>query len=391
MVQLTVAADSLRQVDRIKATTVGKSYPLTLTKEYVSKWGLPEAVRELIQNALDSQSPFVYSWTQEDDAWTLMLNSELTVLSPQTLLLGATTKATDSDSIGSFGEGYKLALLVLTRLGVHVDMLNGDVLWRPVFRYHRNFDAEILHVDESFLQAKGNQGLTFYVRGLTEQDKESIVQSCIRMQDHIGAIKQVEKGDILLEQKGRLYVGGLFICETELQYGYNIKPQWLRLERDRQTVDNWDLEVITTEMWIATGEIAQVAKMVQDEFRDVSYARYNSPDILKEEVYKLFRQKHPYAVLAERPEQVREAIKKGLIETIYVGGGGSSYHSMVEHSSSYQRDVENWKSSAPVIRQPQEILSDFKMSYREAMSPECKNALDSLIGQARKWRIVEGE
>jgi hypothetical protein len=54
------------------------TYELSLVKEYVSRWGMKEAVRELIQNALDSASPFVYEFiTAENNSFALRLNSEL--------------------------------------------------------------------------------------------------------------------------------------------------------------------------------------------------------------------------------------------------------------------------------------------------------------------------
>lgn len=386
MTKVAVDATSLRQVDRIKATVVGKSYPLTLVKDYVSKWGMAEAVRELIQNALDSTSPFIYSWTVEDDAWTLMLNSSLTVLTPQTLLMGATSKSEDANAIGSFGEGYKLALLVLTRLGISVQMLNGDVLWRPVFRYNRNFDAELLTIDESFLQEKGNQGLTFYIEGLSTADKEAVEESCLRMQQDIGAIKQTVYGDILLDRKGLLYVGGLFICTTELTYSYNIKPMYLTLERDRRTVSDWDLESLTTKMWFEAVEPTEVAKMIKAEIPDVRHAKYNAPEIIREECYKLFREVHPEALFADSLEEARDSIKKGLVKTVY--GGGGSFYSTVSSSRSYSRDVDIYRAAPPESTKssPYQTLDDFKQAYWHSMSADCQKALNIILTRARKWK-----
>lgn len=386
MPEVTVAVSTPRQLDSIKSTTVGKTYELSLTKDYVSKWGIVEAIRELIQNALDSQSPFVYSWVKEEDAWTLVLQSELTTLPPQTLLLGATTKRDSDDTIGSFGEGYKLALLVLTREGIDIDMFNGEVLWRPRFRHSRTFGDELLVIDESFLLDKSNRGLTFRVYGLSEQDKQAVVESCIRMQSDIGAIKQTKFGDILLDKKGKLFVGGLFICDMEMHYGYNIHPKHIRLERDRKTVDGYDLSALTAKMWFDIGEPDRVAKMIHDNVPDVKHAQYDSPEIIKEECYRIFRQTYPDALLADSPEEARKAIEEGLVKKVYIGGGWTPYHAAVSSSPSYRNDLRSPSYFVAKKEAPQAALETFLQAWEKSMSKKCRTAFQELITRAKNWK-----
>lgn len=42
-------------------TVQSKSYELPLARDYVRHWGVTEAVRELLQNMLDSESPNEFS------------------------------------------------------------------------------------------------------------------------------------------------------------------------------------------------------------------------------------------------------------------------------------------------------------------------------------------
>jgi hypothetical protein len=381
MSTVTAHVTSLRQVDRIKATSVGRTFELSLTKGYVSRWGLAQAVRELIQNALDSDSPFVYEFRKTGESWTLVLNSEFATLTPQTLLLGHTSKANDPESIGSFGEGYKLALLVLTRMGYDVDMFNGDVLWRPRFRYSRVFGEELLVVDESFLADKTNKGLTVFVWGLSEQDKDAIVSSCIRMQDSIGAIKRTKYGDILLDRPKQLYVGDLYICETDLKHGYNIKPEHIQLERDRQTVDGWDLKMITARMWLDIEEPQRVAKMIMEEIPDVHHITYNTPQVVAEICYKLFREKHPEGLIAESPQEAAEKIKEGMI--VYVGGGS---YSAVSSSESYRSYVGSFRAS-PKVATPTEVLWSYLSAHqKKGMSEKAVTAFQELIIESKHWK-----
>lgn len=359
-----------------------KTYELSLVKDYVSHWGVKEAVRELIQNALDSASPFVYEWVSaEDGPIALRLNSEFSTLSPQTLLLGATSKAEDKSAIGSFGEGYKIALLVLTRMGYEVGVLNGDKLWKPRFKFNRNYGCEVLAIDETQLPNKVNNGLTFQVEGLTEEDREAIMATCLRMQSDVGEVKQTRYGDILLERPGELYVGGLFICETELQFGYNVMPEHIRLERDRRTVDGWDLKILTRDMWFETRDYDRIADLVGQECPDLAYVRYGAPDIVKEACYQHFRRQHPGAVIAETQAQLEQLVKSKL--TVYVGG--PSYYSAVSSAPSYKAENRELLK----VKQPLQILEDWLRANRKAMRGAAIESFkkDLLEREAPTWRV----
>lgn len=365
-----------------------KTYQLSLVKEYVSRWGMKEAVRELIQNALDSSSPFVYEFietTSADDAgktFMLRLNSEFSYLSPQTLLLGATSKADDKDAIGSFGEGYKIALLVLTRLGYDTGVLNRDKLWTPRFKFNKEFGCEVLVIDETDLPNKVNNGLTFQVCGLSEEDVDAVVKSCIRMQDHIGAIKQTTMGDILLERPGELYVGGLFICETEMEFGYNVKPEHIRLERDRQTVDSWDLRCLTRDMWFETKDYDRIADLIGRECPDLSYAKYSAPDIVKEACYQHFRATYKKELIVGTQAELASLVKQGM--TVYVGG--ATQHAVVSSSASYRAEPRVVNTPVQPVTLLEAWLRDNRKQMRGAAIESFRKEL--IEKQAVNWRAV---
>lgn len=360
---------------------MGKTYELSLVKTYVARWGLAQAIRELIQNSLDSTSPFIYDFRldEETSLWTLRLDSEFSTLTPQSLLLGSTSKAEDKEAIGSFGEGYKIALLVLTRLGYDVDILNGPLLWKPRFRMSRTFEEEVLVIDEHHTGQK-HTGLSFIVYGLTDIDVEQIKLSCLRMQENIGAIKTTQYGDILLDQAGKLYVGSLFICDTDLKYGYNVKPEHIQLERDRQTVSSWDLKNLTLKSWYDTKEFERIATMISEQVEDVEYSRYDAPELVKEECYKIFRKNHPGAIIASSAEDMRQKIEQGMTKTVYCGSG---MYSAVSESDSYRRDV---RSSYVIQKAPHLLLTEFLSKHRSEMRTPAIVAFKELIQEAKnKW------
>lgn len=371
---------SVSKLSKVAETVFGRTYELTLVKTYVSRWGPVQAIRELIQNALDSKSPFVYEWQVGDNRWNLRLTSEFSTLTPQTLLLGATSKAEDENAIGSFGEGYKIALLVLVREGFEVEMLNGDVIWSPTFRYSSTFQEDLLTIVEHFNPHK-NKGLSVIVRGLSSQLKDEVVESCLMMQENIGQIKSTQYGDILLDKPGRLYVGHLYICETELKYGYNVKPAFIQLERDRQTVSSYDLKSTTLKMWYDTKETERVAEMIKAQVPDVEYAQYDAPEIIKEECYRIFKRDNPGALIASSPEEMKRMVEQGLTKTVYVGGGG--YYHAVSSSRSYR--AERPKVIEKIS--PHVALQAWFSAYQGEMRTKAIVSFKQILNESKNWMV----
>ncbi|TXG97720.1 MAG: hypothetical protein E6R08_06270 [Nevskiaceae bacterium] len=342
---------------------------------------MAEAVRELIQNALDSDSPFVYEFDPEQpDCYTLRLNSEFAKLEPHTLLLGSTSKADNADAIGSFGEGFKIALLVLTRMGYDTEIHNGSLLWKPRFRHNRTFGTELLVVEETTLPNKRNRGLTFLVRGLSVSDVDAVRASCLRMQDDIGAIRQTQYGDILLDRKGELYVGGLRICETEYEFGYNIRPEFIRLERDRQTVASWDLGVLTRDMWYDTEDWDRVTELMESGSVDLRLSEYHSPEKVKDACYKHFRSKNPGAVVAKNQEELEELVRRGMTEVRVVSG---PYYSAVSSSRGYREE----RPEIHLKLSPTAILENWLKNNRAEMRTKAIQSFKKdLLSVSAKWK-----
>ena len=106
-----------------------KCYELTLTPNYVSDWTFNDALRELIQNGtdqevLDKENKFQIIYNGKEK--TLRLVNQKSVLKINTLLLGRSSKANNEDTVGQFGEGYKIAALVLNRLGKTFTIYNNE-------------------------------------------------------------------------------------------------------------------------------------------------------------------------------------------------------------------------------------------------------------------------
>lgn len=350
-----------------------RTYELPIAKTYVRHWGMAEAVRELLQNAIDSDSPFEYEFRAD----SLHIRSRHSRLSAATLLLGQTSKADSADTIGSFGEGYKIALLVLARAGYPVTIHNGDRTWRPVFRQSRQFDAEVLCIEDE-PAAQRREGLEFEVGGLSPADIAVIRDGCLHMQTDIGEVHQVQEGRILRARPGRLYVGGLFVCETELQFGYDVKPEFLKLERDRQTVSSFDLLFTTKSMWFQTERWEEIAEMIGAGVKDLEYAEYGSPALVKEACYRAFRNKHPGAVIAKNQEELDALVARGMTKVVV----HSAYYPFVTQTKAYTSEV------VVPVTPPADVLRKWLAANRREMRGAAIEAFrKDLITQAESWRL----
>lgn len=262
-------------------------YELTLTPNYVSDWTFNDAIRELIQNGTDQEildKDNKFSIDYDYKSKTLRLTNEKSKLKINTLLLGRSSKAGNEDTVGQFGEGYKIAALVLNRLGKTFTIYNNErnEVWTSRFKNSEKWLENIL----AFYVEKvptSNTGLLIEVGNVTADEYDSLYETWIGFYDGLEKI-ETTYGDILLdeEMQNKIFVNGLAVsCSENMEYGYDFKPKYITLERDRKTCDSWNAGDITSKMIaeaMLQGKIdfEQVSCMVERNTGDVYHLEFNT-------------------------------------------------------------------------------------------------------------------
>ena len=131
---------------------------------------------------------------------------------------------------------------------------------------------------------------------------------------------ETKYGEIILDEAyaGEVYVNGLFVdCNSDLKYGYNFKPKYIRLERDRKTCDTWNVED-TTSLMIAEamvkGDIPmeKVRRMVEERADDVYHFEFNAYSDDGKKVQEMLiesfdtQNPQPYSVPVDSQEDIRK-------------------------------------------------------------------------------------
>lgn len=191
-----------------------RKYELSISADYVPGWGVTEAVREFFQNSIDeetrdSSNKMLFEYDKAEEK--LIIGNKHSELDIKTLLFGTTTKNDDDAMIGNHGEGYKIATVVLLRLGKTVVFNNycRREVWRPRLVKSRKYDGAL--VPTFFIETAAvwekvpDHSLMIEISGISPEEYEKVTNSNLHLQGDYQKIETMY-GDILEspEHKGKV-------------------------------------------------------------------------------------------------------------------------------------------------------------------------------------------
>lgn len=370
-------------------------FELTLSPDYVKDWGIREATRELFQNALDQQTidpSNKMSWNYNVEDRCLIISSHNSTIPRSSLLLGNSTKSDNNQTIGKFGEGYKLALLVLTRLGHKVTVYNygAKEKWVPKIINSKRYSSKLLVIDiERYIfKSVPDNNLSFVIEDIEISHMTEIREATLFMYELYESYK-APKGEILLDKKhkGRVFVNGLFVCscnDKTIRYGYNVKPEQLNLDRDRSLIDSFNLTWLTSEIWGSYPNISMVSDLVDRNVPDVKYINnFNAGGKeLSDMTFERFRMSNDPSCIPVSDQVQYNKIKKDHpgLTPIYVS---TSKYSIMSRASRYSSMLI---TSGAYAQTPEETLDEFATKYFDDMTDEMISDFNIIIRKSKLWR-----
>jgi len=200
-------------------------YPVSL--KYRENWGEWEAIREIVQNMLDTYAEFKI--TKKENG--LLLRDYGTGLKRKHLILGVSEKG--ENARGKFGEGLKFAILVLKRLGYNVTVKSKNLTITVDVENIEGEKCLKLYLDE---RDNGIEtGTEIFIDGYTGDTYENNF-----VRNNKRKLYSCYKGEIISEMTNRLYVKDIYVCDLKnARYSYNLSS--ITLSEDRNIPSEYSL------------------------------------------------------------------------------------------------------------------------------------------------------
>lgn len=279
--------------------------PLTIDPKYCSGWGFWEGVRELVQNAKDADEFEGHKMTVKHHPQSdkLVISNEGVALPASLLLLLGATSKEDGSQRGRFGEGFVVGTLALVRAGHAVTIYNGDEVWRPGIELPdagHAFEGTELFVMSTRKLQKPREDFTVEVENVTK-DIWQASKKLFLFLDPPKANETVEvwRAKVLLsdDYRGMVFSRGIFVTRhEEIDYGYDLPD--LQLDRDRRSVDDWNLKYRLGEAWNEAYKkypekfATHIYQMAKDDKAEVRSLHYNADQKLIAEMRKQFQEEY---------------------------------------------------------------------------------------------------
>lgn len=341
--------------------------PYPISVDYMSHWALQHAVREVLQNAIDSGQFYV----DNNFSNINVINKVQGPIDHKELLwLGQSNKK--PGSIGKFGEGLKLALLVLARADIPHSFSTPDCTLRGAI-VNGQFHIDLLE------EANQHDTCTFCI--ISEQ-ANAIVDKLLLNNKKYKLLAE-HNGNQCIDLPGHIYVNGLLVTDKAgTTHGYNFIPSALTLDRDRQAVNDFDLTWETSKLLASCMEPKQVAKLMYEGRKDAQYVdRFITPAIKEACLAHFTAQYGKNAIIARTAEEekVYRLFNPGK-QVVYLGSGCSGYSTAVGGVASKDGTMIYTPKE-----KPGEVMLDFFERNKKHVRAKALKELKMIVQASTRW------
>lgn len=204
-------------------------YNLNLTRDYCAHWELKDAIRELIANTIDEGGTITLDNIEPSEAnnYQDLVDLHLYTTNRMPLsafMMGYSAKSGDNP-IGQYGEGLKLAFLILSRQEHPFVIQTDNTKFEFSFQTPKGFDVETLHLTTKAYTSKVDvePNTTIIIKSVPKS-----ILSKVYTTEPIGLLTST----VGLYSQGLLVIPNVVFKANGVTYGLNI-DQAIKTNRDR--------------------------------------------------------------------------------------------------------------------------------------------------------------
>ena len=276
--------------------------PLELVADYPIKWDFKKVLRDFIQNFYDALGPdkfgleFNYDYDRNEQFYTLVMSVEGQPFSHELLsYIGSSTKSDDGNTIGKYGEGFKMACLCAYNMGISVAMHSED--WELIpSTYNETIDERDIEMFGYVLNHVEADGITsLSLENIPPKYYSELEQGLLDFFYPENPLfdELIGKGDNYTiysrssmsipcyqyapELQGILYINNLARGRLPFPLIVNFKTRHHGDLRSRPTlneIDTYSLLYECMEEW-TPGQSATVLRMLQNSWSDAASIKYS--------------------------------------------------------------------------------------------------------------------
>lgn len=209
------------------------------TFDYAENWGVIEVIRELISNALDTNS--FESVSIDETKKVVLIEDSGCGISLRNLLMGNSEKESDN-AIGKFGEGLKLSCLVMQRNNLKIQIESNGFLIKPEsYRIEEIDNIECFRM-VAYKKQEETEGTSILLEYNSIQEVFLGLDLFLCLKREKKELYQNEFGEILesISSQKAIYVRGVKVQELNSLFSYNLYSN--SLNRDRNMISEGELK-----------------------------------------------------------------------------------------------------------------------------------------------------
>lgn len=240
-------------------------YPIA--SSYVENWTPMDAGRELVSNAFDMSPDATVAFR---DGMCVIEDSGVGI-ERRHFVIGNSEKG--NDQIGVFGEGFKMASLVLAREKRDMAIETVGYTYRPSLEKSEEFSTEIFCFHYEKNDRKKGTVISFKS---SEDEVKKIKSLFICFDSNISYVSKTPSIDVIDDENGAIYVNGLLATQTNALFSYNIKGDKTIVDsRDRNHVDDARLNMILKDFYDSTSDSKVIRRILSGWEKDPYKREYS--------------------------------------------------------------------------------------------------------------------